>query len=445
MSQPPRRLGDPRVAANDEMPATENFTASPLQITGPGGLACWMQPSMPSSEAAVLRVSWPVGAAHDPNGKGGLHALIADVVMALGTDHGGPAHTAEALGLNFAVMTSWSALTIELSGAAAQMAPCVEQILHDLKRVTVEDALIERCHDAAVVAAQVAARQPVCVASGGLREEHVGAVPFGQRVAGSPATLRNIMASDVRDSLSEYLPREPSIIALCAAHTPVGFSETAHDKGSGAVPVHPPVTFNSFPIDRWFRMERSAQAALVWGAVTECDELADLWRLEVLVAHLAGPFDSVWNRRFREELGVTYGAQANVEVLGWGRRYLALPLAWMELSPGHVAEVALEVHDMVEELRSSGLAPQQGRALARRLLQAESLSTMSTRSGVRGISRAVESGLPAAVVEARREWLRDLSDIGPAAASRLLRRFTSVVVSPEAAAAVDLKAVCRKA
>src|SRR5688572_19213424 len=147
----------------------------------------------------AARLMVKAGGAADPNGKAGLAELTA-TVLTKGTKTKSAEQIArgvEALGATLAATARWDSSVVDTSVMSSNLPKALEHVADVARNATFAKDEFERERDQTLDALQVDLREPRVLAGAAMSRLIFGEMPYGNRLDGTPATIKNIKREDL--------------------------------------------------------------------------------------------------------------------------------------------------------------------------------------------------------------------------------------------------------
>ncbi|HYO76088.1 MAG TPA: pitrilysin family protein [Thermoanaerobaculia bacterium] len=265
------------------------------------------------------RLMIKAGAASDPRGKAGVAELTATVLT-----QGTATRTAEqiargveALGATLAAGAEWDATSIDVSVMSANLPRAMEFVADVARNATFAKTEFTREQAQTIDALQVDLGQPRSVASMVASRLIFGEAPYGNTVAGTPASVQKIRRDDLVQFHKRHYRPDNAVLVLAGDIKPEAAFALAQRvfgnwRASGAAPASATTTVNANarPTSRVVivDMPEAGQSAVVVGR--QGIRRADPAYMQALVANsvLGGGYSSRLNQEIRIRRGLSYGA-----------------------------------------------------------------------------------------------------------------------------------------
>lgn len=261
------------------------------------------------------------GGAADTRGKAGLAELTASVLT-----QGTKTRTAEqiargveALGATLAASARWDSSVIDTSVMSSNLPQALEHVADVARNATFAKAEFERERDQTLDALQVDLTEPRVLAGAAMSRLIFGEGPYGNRLDGTPATIRNIKREDlIAFHKLHYIPQNSVLVLAGDVKADAAFELAQKSFGGwprGSVEVaaaaHRPNTAS--PRVVVVDMPDAGQASVVVGrsGIRRIDPAYT----QALVANsvLGGGYSSRLNQEIRIKRGLSYGAGSSFD------------------------------------------------------------------------------------------------------------------------------------
>ena len=270
----------------------------------------------PDIPLVASRLMIKAGAAADPNGKAGLAALTANV-LTQGTKTRSAEEIArgvEALGATLNADAGWDATYVDVSVMSSRLSEALEYVADVARNATFASEEVERERAQTIDALQVELGEPRNVASLVASRLMFGSAPYGNNLAGAPATVKGLSREDlVRFHRRHYRPSNAVLVLAGDVKAEAAFALARKAFGTwsaapGATSATPrrstPATGRVVVID----MPEAGQAAVVVArpGIRRADPA--YFSAAVTNSVLGGGYSSRLNQEIRIRRGLSYGA-----------------------------------------------------------------------------------------------------------------------------------------
>ena len=270
----------------------------------------------PEIPLVASRLMIRAGAAADPNGKAGVAALTATVLT-----QGTKTRTAEeiargveALGATLNADAGWDATYVDVSVMSSRLSEALEYVADVARNATFASEEVERERAQTIDALQVELGEPRNVASLVASRLMFGSAPYGNNLAGAPATVKGLAREDlVRFHRQHYRPSNAVLVLAGDVKAEAAFALARKAFGTwraapGATAVAPrrstPASGRVVVID----MPEAGQAAVAVArpGIRRADPA--YFSAAVTNSVLGGGYSSRLNQEIRIRRGLSYGA-----------------------------------------------------------------------------------------------------------------------------------------
>ena len=297
-------------------PPREAKVPQPVEKTLGNGLRVIVVPKHDIPLVAA-RLMFRTGAAADPRGKAGLAALTAEVLT-----QGTKTRTAEeiargveALGATLVAGARWDSTAIDVSVMSQNLPKAMEYVADVARNATFAKAELEREQAQTIDALQVEMGEPRTVANLVASRLIFADAPYGNNLAGTPASVQKIRRDDVVAFHRQHYRPGNAVLVLAGdvtADAAFALAQSAFGawRSSGvapatrvradAAPAKPRVVIVDMP--------EAGQSAITVGR--RGIRRADPRYMQALVANsvLGGGYSSRLNQEIRIRRGLSYGA-----------------------------------------------------------------------------------------------------------------------------------------
>lgn len=269
----------------------------------------------------AARLLVKAGGAADPRGKAGLAELTA-TVLTKGTKTKSAEQIArgvEALGATLAATARWDSSVVDTSVMSSNLGNALEHVADVARNATFAKAEFERERDQTLDALQVDLAEPRALAGAAMSRLIFGEAPYGNRLNGTPATIKSIKREDlVAFHRLHYIPQNAVLVLAGDVKAEAAFALAQKAFGGwprGSVEVapaaHRPNTAG--PRVVVVDMPEAGQASVVVGRAGI--RRADPAYMQALVANsiLGGGYSSRLNQEIRIKRGLSYGAGSSFD------------------------------------------------------------------------------------------------------------------------------------
>lgn len=280
---------------------------------------------------AVLVVR--TGAAHDPDGRRGLAAMVAGMLDegAGKLDALSLADEIEYLGAELATAAGWDAVTVRLHVPSARLDEALPLLADVVLRPRFPDAELTRLRKEALTSLLQARDDPRRLAGTALAQAVFGASHrYGHALGGDAASLSAITVSDLSSFHSTHFRPGNAALVVAGDFGPGVASRLEASFGSwpagGSVlaPLLPPPASREKGPKIWLVDKPGApQSAIRIGRLGPPRAIADYPALEVANTLLGAMFTSRLNDNLREQHGYTYGARSSFDYRRSGGAFVA--------------------------------------------------------------------------------------------------------------------------
>jgi predicted Zn-dependent peptidase len=307
----------------------------------------------------TMRLVLDAGAAADPAGRGGVAALTAEML-----DEGTATRTSlqladelESLGADINTNAGYDAASVSLSTLSRNVRPALGILADVVARPAFATAELERVRGQRLTALIQQQDQPVALANREFATRVFGGEhPYGRPLEGTPATLRQLTADELRAFHGTYYrPGNARLLVVGDVRTseliPQLNAAFAGWTGAAAQAVRYPAAPQPQAGTRVYLIDKpgAAQSEVRIGHVGVARNHPDHFPLMVLNAILGGTFSSRINLNLRENKGYTYGARS-----GWTQRREPGPFtAQAGVQTPVTRESLVEFMRELEEIRGS--------------------------------------------------------------------------------------------
>jgi zinc protease len=281
-------------------------------------LELWMVPRPGLPLVSVVVAVRQAGSANDPPHKLGMAAFTVDLLDE-GRRPGQTVDLVEEIERDGGTLRAWvdEDAAMLAVGTLARALPHTLDVLHTMVTAPpFTDADAVRVRDAHLDQIRLRPDRPNAVASVILGEALFGArSPYGHPPLGFLATVEKLSMGDARLFRSERFRPSSTVLVVVGDFVPAELRALVDARFGGwnaeiATPARPAVAPPAPGTLSVVDVPGATQANLLLGTrgVSRDDETS--FDVDVLTTMLGGTFGSLLNRRLREELGLTYGADA---------------------------------------------------------------------------------------------------------------------------------------
>lgn len=311
----------------------------------------WERRELPLVELLLLL---PIGSADDPEGKGGLAALAADMLDE-GAGERSAVEFADALdmvgaSLSTRVEPEWT--RISLSALRRNLQPALELAADALTRPRFDEAEWKRVHDLHLQSLAKAQDDPVRVAERvALKAFYGEGHPYGRPVDGTPASARGIALAEARGFVRSHLSAAGATL-LVAGDLSADEAKKLLEANLGKLPARPRVEGRTRSVPppanqrlRVVLVDRPGAVQTVVRLVMPAPDFGAPERpqRELLALILGGTFTSRLNQNLREDKGYTYGASSRFAFGPSASRLVAATSVRTDVTGASLAEILKEV------------------------------------------------------------------------------------------------------
>jgi zinc protease len=261
------------------------------------------------------------GGAEDPRGKAGLAELTANVLT-----KGTKTRTAEqisrgveALGATLTSGARWDSSVVDLSVMSSNLPKAMEFVADVARNATFAKDEFERERDQIIDGLQVDLRQPRSLASAVTSRLIFGEAPYGNRLSGTPASIRSIKREDlVQHHRNFYVPQNAVLVLAGDIKADAAFALAqsafgAWKRGATDIARASRAVKSMDPRIVVVDMPDAGQAAVYVGR--QGIRRDDPAYIQALVANsiLGGGYSSRLNQEIRIKRGLSYGAGSSFD------------------------------------------------------------------------------------------------------------------------------------
>jgi zinc protease len=269
----------------------------------------------------AARLMVKAGGAADPSGKAGLAELTA-TVLTKGTKTKSAEQIArgvEALGATLAATARWDSSVVDTSVMSSNLPKALEHVADVARNATFAKDEFERERDQTLDALQVDLREPRVLAGAAMSRLIFGEMPYGNRLNGTPATIKNIKREDlVAFHRLHYIPQSSVLVLAGDVKADVAFALAQKAFGGwtrGTTEVAPAARRAKTAAPRVvvIDMPDAGQASVIVGRPGI--RRTDPTYMQALVANsvLGGGYSSRLNQEIRIKRGLSYGAGSSFD------------------------------------------------------------------------------------------------------------------------------------
>lgn len=297
------------------------FARDPVEVRSPGGIVAWFvrDPSLP---ILAIEFAWRGGSAADPDGKGGLAAMTADLLISGAGDLDLQAFARELEDRSISLSFSAGADTLQgglrlLSREAARGA---DLLALALTRPRFDAREVERVRAQILQGLARDETTPETLARRAFARAAFGEHPYARPARGTPDSVRGLTVEDMRAHLARRYARDNLVVAAVGDVTPEELGRLL-DRAFGALParaapvdlarVQPPAAGRTIVIRR-----PAPQTFALFGHQGVARDDPDFFAAQLVNYVLGGGgFNSRLMARVREREGLTYGIGTGLGVL----------------------------------------------------------------------------------------------------------------------------------
>jgi zinc protease len=308
---------------------------------------------------ATVDVMFPSGGLAEPEARAGAASLAAGLLEsgAGGRDAAEIAEAVDALGLALESGVSWDTTLAGFTALTSRLEDGMAILADLVLRPTFPGREVERIRDERLAALAQRRADPSSVADElATRFTFPDGHPFGRRLAGPAAALRELARADVQAFHdAHYVPEGAWICAAgdVTVDQVAALAERWFGGWSGARPAVPaPETRNRFDRTTIILADRpgSVQSEVRVGHVGLPRTADDFFAATVMNAVLGGVFSSRLNLNLRERLGYTYGASSSFGLRRLPGTFTISSAIQSEHTAHAVSEMLRDMREMQETL-----------------------------------------------------------------------------------------------